>query len=169
MKIMQRVLMALKVLGGAACVDDSRTLAELGVEIAERNGEIARLRREYALLKEQSREQVERAADEAVEALVRQFAAPMATLSAMQARHLKEGGQNPSDIFQVAASFGNTLAERGVQQIGQVGEEQPYDPGVHQMLDGSRPHPGQPVLVRFCGFRFKGRLVAKAQTGTPGS
>jgi len=158
---LQRLLAALKSDDGA----EAQAITTLRLELAERDEEIARLRKEYALLREQSKAQVEWAGGKAVESIVSQCAAPLATLSAMQARHAEKGDLNPADLLQVASSFRKILAERGLEQIGVVGETQPYDPALHQMLDGTRPQPGEPVLIRFAGFRFNGKIVAKAQAG----
>lgn len=158
---LQRLFAALKGDDGA----EAQAIAELRLELSARDKEIAQLRKEYALLQEQSKAQIERAGGEAVESIVSQCAAPLATLSAMQARQAEKGDLNPADILQVSLSFRKILAERGLEQIGVVGETQPYDPAFHQMLDGSRSQPGEPVLIRFAGFRFNGKLVAKAQAG----
>ncbi len=162
---LQRLLMALKNLTGDASSGTSREVAELHRELDDRREEIVRLRKEYALLQEQRRGQAGRAADEAVESMVQQFAAPLANLGAMQARHREQGALNLNDILHVVASFEKILAERGMQQIGQVGEELPYDPALHQMLDSSLPLPGQQVRIRFVGCRFKGKIIAKARAG----
>ncbi|ACF46349.1 hypothetical protein Paes_1324 [Prosthecochloris aestuarii DSM 271] len=160
--ILQRLFNVLK--GGAGAEND-RDTAGLHIELAQRNEEIARLRKEYALQREQSRAQCLRAEGDAIEGIVRQCAAPLAAFSAMQARHREHGDLNPSDLFQVASSFQNILAERGLEQISVVGEQQPYDPAFHQMLDGTTPQVGELVQIRFVGFRFNGKLIAKAQAG----
>ncbi|NTU54050.1 MAG: nucleotide exchange factor GrpE [Chlorobiaceae bacterium] len=165
--LLHRISAALKVVQGEAHPDSARDVAALRLDLAERNEEVARLRKEYALQKEESRGQIDRAATEGIEGLIRQCAGPLATLSAMRARHREQGDVNPVDLFHVLASFEKILAERGLQPIGVVGEEAPYDPSLHQMLDGSRPQPGEPVQIRFAGYRFKGKLIAKAQAGAP--
>lgn len=158
---LQRLLAALKGDDRA----ETQAIATLRLELAKRDKEIARLKKEYALLRELSKAQVERAGGEAVESIVSQCAAPLATLSAMQARHAEKGDLNPADLLQVASSFQKILEQHGLEEIGVVGETQSYDPALHQMLDGTRPQPGEPVLIRFAGFRFNGKLVAKAQAG----
>jgi molecular chaperone GrpE len=165
-KILHRFSEALKALGGGDGGDFSAAPDALRPELTVSYDEITRLRKEFSLLKEQSSVQLERAADEAHEALFRQLAVPMATLSAMQARHRSRGELNPEELLQVVGSFGKILAERGMEPIGRVGEEEPFDPSRHQMLDGSRPQPGEPVLVRFAGFRFRNTIVAKTQAGS---
>ncbi|ASQ90377.1 nucleotide exchange factor GrpE [Prosthecochloris sp. GSB1] len=163
--ILQRLLGALKGNDGA----EARAVAILQLDLSERDEEIARLRKEYALLRERSMAEVERAGGEALESIARQCAASLAALSAMQARHAEKGDLNSADLLQVASSFRKILEKHGLEQIGAVGREQPYDPALHQMLDGTRPQPGEPVLIRFAGFRFNGKLIAKAQAGVPES
>lgn len=119
--ILQRLLAALKGDDGA----ETQAIATLRLELAERDEEIARLRKEYALLREQSRSRVEQAGGKAVEDIARQCAAPLATISAMQGRQAEKGDLNPADLLQVALSFRKILAERGLEQIGVVGETQP--------------------------------------------
>jgi molecular chaperone GrpE len=160
--MLQRLISALK---GETGAEASHEIATLRLELAERDEEIARLRKEYLLQREQSKAQHDRAADEAVEGIVRECAAPLATISAMQARYAEKGDLNPADLLRVATSLQNILAERGLEQIGTVGQVQPYDPAFHKMLDGTSPQAGEPVLIRFAGFRFNGKLVAKAQAG----
>lgn len=155
----------LTVLKGSDGSESSSDMAELRLELSERDEEIVRLKKEYALKREQSRAQVERAGEEAVESIVLECAAPLAMLSVMQARHAEKGDLNPADLLQVALSFRKILEKRGVEQIGAVGGEEPYDPALHQMLDGTSPRPGEAVLIRFAGFRFNGKLIAKAQAG----
>ena len=159
---LQRLLTVLKESDGS---EPSRDMAGLRLELSERDQEIVRLKKEYALKQEQSRAQAERAGEEAVEGILHECAAPLATLSAMQARHAEKGDLNPADLLQVALSFRKILEKRGVEQIGTAGEEQPYDPALHQMLDATHPRPGVAVLIRFAGFRFNGKIIAKAQAG----
>jgi len=158
----QRVVALLKGTNGG----DSPTLAALRLELDECKREVGRLKKEYVLQREQARGQGERMAAEALEGIVQEFASPLATLAAMEVRHREYGDLQTSDVLQVAASLQAILAQRGMEQIGQVGEEQLYDPVLHQVLDASHPEPGQPVRIRFAGFRFKGRLVARAQVGS---
>ena len=159
---LQRLLTVLK---GSDGSEPSRDMAVLRLELSERDQEIVRLKKEYALKREQSRAQVERAGEEAVESIVLECAEPLVTLSAMQARHVEKGDLNPADLLQVALSFRKILEKRGMEQIGTAGEEQPYDPALHQMLDGTNLRPGVAVLIRFAGFRFNGKIIAKALAG----
>lgn len=159
--IWQRLVSALK----GADKHESRTLAALRLQLEERNREVERVKKEYALQREQARLQGEQAVGDALEGIVRECAAPLATLAAMEARHRKQGDLHPPDLFRVVASLQTPLARRGMEQIGQVGEELSYDPALHQVLDNARLEPGDSVRIRFVGFRFNGKLVSKAQVG----
>lgn len=164
--VLQRLFHVMKNFKREVAREPIPEIAGLRIELAECKEEIFRLRKEYALQMEQSGARIDSVAGEAVESLLVQFAEPLATLSAMQVRHLEKGDLNPDDVFKVAASFENILAGRGLQKIGRVGEEQPYEPKLHHMLDATLPHHGQPVRIRFPGFRFRGKLIAKARAGT---
>ena len=54
------------------------------------------------------------------------------------------------------------LQRWGVTAIGEVGAELPYDPQVHQPLQGNIT-PGQRVRVRYLGYRQGDRLLYRAQ------
>ncbi len=155
----------LKVLMSNDDSESSGDMAGLRLELLERDKEIARLKKEYAVQLERSKTLFERAGQEAVEGFLHECAAPLSTLSAMQVRHAEKGDLNLSDLLQVALSFRKILEKRGVEQIGTVGEQQPFDPALHKMLDGTCPQPGVAVLIRFAGCRFNGRIIAKAQAG----
>ncbi|PSN17958.1 hypothetical protein C7271_15020 [filamentous cyanobacterium CCP5] len=49
-----------------------------------------------------------------------------------------------------------------VEQIAAVGAEIPFDPQQHQLMDGSA-EPGDPVRVRYTGYRQKERLLYRAK------
>lgn len=54
------------------------------------------------------------------------------------------------------------LAQWEVEAIAPVGAEVPYDPQVHQLMNGEA-EPGTPVRVRYTGFRQRGKLLHRAQ------
>ncbi len=54
------------------------------------------------------------------------------------------------------------LQHWGVTAIGEVGAELPYDPQIHQPLQGHIT-PGQRVRVRYLGYRQGDRLLYRAQ------
>ncbi|OKH23428.1 hypothetical protein NIES1031_18410 [Chroogloeocystis siderophila 5.2 s.c.1] len=54
------------------------------------------------------------------------------------------------------------LQSWGVEAIAPVGAELPYDPQVHQLLEGTA-QPGDRVKVRYTGYRHGEKLLKRAQ------
>ncbi|WRH66132.1 MAG: hypothetical protein RSE13_21130 [Planktothrix sp. GU0601_MAG3] len=54
------------------------------------------------------------------------------------------------------------MGEWGVEAIAPVGAEIPYDPHLHQLLEGTA-QPGQPVIVRYTGYRQGNKLLYRAK------
>lgn len=50
----------------------------------------------------------------------------------------------------------------GIEAIASVGEEVPYDPQCHQLLEGAA-EPGEPVKVRYVGYRQGDKLLYRAK------
>ncbi|WP_017307170.1 helix-turn-helix domain-containing protein [Spirulina subsalsa] len=50
----------------------------------------------------------------------------------------------------------------GVEAIAPVGAEIPYDPQWHELMGGSAS-PGDPVCVRYVGYRHRGKLLHRAR------
>jgi molecular chaperone GrpE (heat shock protein) len=59
----------------------------------------------------------------------------------------------------------NLLAEWGIAPIGQVGTTIAFDPQQHQVM-GAMPNPGDPVRVRYVGYRQADRLIHRAKVST---
>lgn len=56
----------------------------------------------------------------------------------------------------------NLMREWGLRSIGRVGDKIPYDPKVHQIMEGSA-QPGDLVLVRYIGYRQRDKLLYRAK------
>lgn len=54
------------------------------------------------------------------------------------------------------------LQQWGVEVIAPVGSEIPYDPQLHQLLEGTA-QPGERVKVRYTGYRHRDKLLNRAQ------
>jgi hypothetical protein len=54
------------------------------------------------------------------------------------------------------------LQQWGVEALAPVGEQVPYDPHRHQLMEGSA-EPGEPVLVRYTGYRQGDKLLFRAK------
>jgi molecular chaperone GrpE (heat shock protein)/DNA-binding Xre family transcriptional regulator len=56
----------------------------------------------------------------------------------------------------------NLVMSWGVMPIGAVGESVPFDPQVHQVIQG-QVNPGERVQVRYVGYRHGDRLLCRAK------
>lgn len=54
------------------------------------------------------------------------------------------------------------LLEWGVEAIASVGAQLPYDPQQHQLMEGTA-QPGDPIKVRYTGYRQGDRLLYRAK------
>jgi transcriptional regulator with XRE-family HTH domain len=67
-----------------------------------------------------------------------------------------------SKIFPIVQSIDKLLAHWQVTVIGTVGAELPYDPQLHQSIEGSiAPH--ELVTVRYVGYRQRDKLIFRAK------
>ncbi len=57
------------------------------------------------------------------------------------------------------------LQQWGVEAIATVGAELPYDPQLHQMLEGTA-QPGDSIKVRYVGYRQGDRLLYRAKVSS---
>lgn len=74
--------------------------------------------------------------------------------------------QNPqlpaSRLLPLLKPIDQLLASWGIEAIAPVGAEQPYDPQVHQLMDGVA-NPGDRVKVRYGGYRQGETLLYRAK------
>ncbi|OUC12308.1 MAG: hypothetical protein B0A82_23155 [Alkalinema sp. CACIAM 70d] len=54
------------------------------------------------------------------------------------------------------------MQQWGLTPIGTVGEEVPFDPHLHQPMEGSA-HPGDRVRIRYCGYHQGEKLLYRAK------
>jgi molecular chaperone GrpE (heat shock protein)/DNA-binding Xre family transcriptional regulator len=74
--------------------------------------------------------------------------------------------QNPTapavKLLPLVRPIENLLREWGVEAIGQVGETVAFDPAIHQPI-GNVPNSGDPVQVKYVGYRQGDRLIHRAK------
>jgi transcriptional regulator with XRE-family HTH domain len=74
--------------------------------------------------------------------------------------------QNPTapavKLLPLVRPVENLLTQWGIEPIGQVGQTIAYNPQEHQVM-GALPQPGDPVRVRYVGYRQGDRLLHRAQ------
>jgi molecular chaperone GrpE (heat shock protein) len=54
------------------------------------------------------------------------------------------------------------MQQWGVEAIATVGSQVAYNPQYHQLMEGS-VQPGEPVLVRYTGYRYREKLLYRAK------
>lgn len=80
--------------------------------------------------------------------------------------------QNPQlpavNVLRLVQPVEQLLQEWGVEAIAPVGAEVPFDPQLHQLLEGTA-QPGEMVRVRNTGYRHKGKLLYRAKVSPIGN
>jgi DNA-binding Xre family transcriptional regulator len=67
-----------------------------------------------------------------------------------------------SKIFPLLQSINQLLAQWHVTVIGEIGTQIAYDPHCHQLIEGTA-NPGEPVTVRYCGYRQCDKLIFRSK------
>jgi molecular chaperone GrpE (heat shock protein)/DNA-binding Xre family transcriptional regulator len=79
------------------------------------------------------------------------------------AHKAQENSQLPAvKLLPLLRPIENLLQQWGVEAIAPVGAEIPYDPQLHQLLEGN-PQPGEKVKVRYTGYRQGDKLLYRAK------
>lgn len=79
------------------------------------------------------------------------------------AHKAQENSQLPAvKLLPLLRPVENLLQQWGVEAIAPVGAEIPYDPQLHQLLEGN-PQPGEKVKVRYTGYRQGDKLLYRAK------
>ncbi len=135
----------------------------LKLELAERDQLIAKLK---ADLERQRQQENARGAESVQMQLEQLFAEAAIPVSQLQTQaHLLEAGSRPiqaRDILTIARRLVRVLEDHGLSLANHVGEQVSFDPNLHEPLAGAAPCPGQPVVVRFTGVAFHGKLLCKS-------
>jgi len=91
------------------------------------------------------------------------LAAPLSQLRLQDS--LMEAGKeiSGSSVMTLARHLMNAIETSGLEPIGSCGEVIPFDPEQCGPLSADRSFaPGEPVVARFVGYRYNGRVIRKA-------
>ena len=138
------------------------SLANLEMDIADRDKTIAVLKKEYDLLKNQAEADASMVADEALKDMVKKLAPLLSQVVTMRAVEQSGIEIKSKDLLKLFEKVEKAVCECGVEQIGSVGEEILFDVKIHQRLSGGSIRDGDNVKVRFAGYKFNGAIVKKA-------
>ncbi|HBW57152.1 MAG TPA: hypothetical protein DEF27_04860 [Oscillatoriales bacterium UBA8482] len=76
---------------------------------------------------------------------------------------VQENPQLPAvKLLRFVSPVEQLITEWGVEAIAPVGTEVAYDPHIHQLLQGTA-QPGEPVIVRYTGYRQGNKLLYRAK------
>lgn len=149
--------------------DPRNRTAGLELDLRERDAELARVRGEYERLRTQAETDRAAAAGAGLDALARRLAPLLSQLATIQA--LAEGGRSLriDDVLKLFAKVERVLGEAGLTRIGAVGEQTRFDTRVHQRMSGADVDDGNPVSVRFVGYRLGETILLKAMVSRAGA
>jgi molecular chaperone GrpE (heat shock protein) len=124
---------------------------------------VAELRQAYARLEQAGATHVEQARQDLRLALY-QVLEPLLTQLPL-VRHATAEGREvaAADVLALLGPLDRAVAELGLVAIGQVGEEVPFDPQVHQVARGRMPEPGEPAAIRHVGYRLGEQILRRAR------
>jgi molecular chaperone GrpE (heat shock protein) len=136
--------------------------AALELDLAERDLRIEALLVEVAAAKEGAKAGADAASAARVAALLKRLAPLLSQADAM--RHFAGGAQGVrvEDALTLLGKIEKVLAEEGLQRIGESGVDSVFDPRLHQRLSGGDVNDGDPVTIRFPGYRLGETVLSKA-------
>lgn len=158
--------------------DDERLLElereaqSLRLELKEMERVVASLKSELERQRSGENARVSEAVRAQIERLLSDLSAPVVQL--LTQAHLVEVDSKPvqaKDVLAVAKRLvrtlednGLTLEDNGLTLEHRVGETQSFDPNRHEPLKaGTSLKSGQPVVVRFVGVAYQGKMLRKAE------
>jgi len=134
------------------------TIAALRLDLDERDRRIEALLKEAEAARGAAPAEAESAAADRMHKLLRRLAPLMAQADAMRQFEAEGKPLRAEDAFALMGKIEKALAEEGVERIGEAGAEVAFDQSLHQRLSGGDVRAGDPVRVRFVGFR-KGKAI----------
>ncbi|GAB4470291.1 MAG: hypothetical protein Kow00124_06340 [Anaerolineae bacterium] len=147
-----------------------RVQEDLYRQIDERDAQIAKLREEYAALRQRGTEAGAVQSDAVRLEMFRRLQPVMTQLPTLR-RAVEEGAAlSARDVLDLLAPLDEMMADLGFEPIGQAGAELPFDPTRHHPVgSGARAiTPGSPVRVRYVGYMYNGAVLAKAEVTRAG-
>lgn len=137
-------------------------LARVRIELEEARREIGQLREEYARRERQAAADIERAGSEALLRLARRVGPLLSQFATMRALAAEGREVRREDLLTMAGKLEAAFSETGISSVGVVGAETAFDPKLHQRMSGGDVSDGDPVRVRFVGYKCGETVVTKA-------
>ncbi|MEM9452404.1 MAG: helix-turn-helix domain-containing protein [Cyanobacteria bacterium P01_E01_bin.6] len=131
------------------------------------NPQYAALQSEYARLQQQSNHQRDQVIGEQVQAALTMLESWMVQWPTAAKAAQNNDTIPASRLIPLVRPIENLLASWGVTAIAAVGDELPYDPTQHQLMSGTAQS-GDPVRVRYIGYRHHDKLLHRAKVSPIG-
>ncbi|CAK0777420.1 molecular chaperone GrpE [Gammaproteobacteria bacterium] len=144
-------------------------VANLELDVRERDEEIHRLRQEYDRQREWSMRQQTEAAAMGFEVLARQLAPLLSQMATMKNLVDADRSVRVGDILKLFGKVEQVLVTAGLTRIGTIGVTVPFDTQLHQRMNGADFGDNDPVVVRFVGYRLGEAILCKAMVSSSGS
>lgn len=140
-----------------------REVKSLQMALQERDRMLERLKGDLEYQRDTTSSNVTEIVQTKLEHVFANAAAPVTQLLT-QAHLLEEGKPVQSkDVLTVAKRLVRTLKDNGLAIEGNIGEQVPFDPNRHEPLSANDSlSPEQPVIIRFVGVTYQGKLLRKA-------
>lgn len=142
-----------------------RAQDDLRRELAARDEQIEGLRAEYAVLEGRLHSAGAESARTGRLALFRDLQPVLVQLPTMRAAVEQGADLAAADVLDMLAPLDQLVVDLGFECIGEAGEETPFDPHLHRVVgrEAGDIADGDPVRVRYVGYRLDGEIVAKAE------
>jgi molecular chaperone GrpE (heat shock protein) len=137
-------------------------IAGLKMDVGDRDREIARLKREFEHTRKDAQAEAGSAGEAELLKLAKKAAPLLSQLVTLKDMNEKGKDIRPADILKLFSKIEKLFYDIGLQRVGEVGETAEFDPAVHQRMSGAGLQNGDPVKVRFVGYRFNRVVVTKA-------
>lgn len=131
-------------------------------ELKNREQLIAQMRREYEILANRLNEEKNRHYEEALERFITQIINHLAMLVTLANGYRNNLQVELEDVVNQIMFLEKELIALGVEPIGRVGETVEFDVSLHQPIGTSMIQDGAKALVKIQGYKFRGKILAKA-------
>lgn len=141
-----------------------REVQSLRAMLEDQDKIIANLTGELKQHRDEVEFRLKRSTHAVMERIAGDLAAPVAKLNS-QAYVVEEQNHplNVRDVIDVGKQFIQVFLKYGLRLEGYVGEMTPFDPDHHMPLRQEMTFtPGEPVVIRFVGIAYRGKLLRKA-------
>jgi molecular chaperone GrpE len=137
-------------------------IAGLQMDLGKRDRQIQNMKQDYARLAEDMEGTAKRAAAERLETLFNAMAPPLGQFYAM--RNFVDSGRplDTNELFKPIDILLEKLEDFSFKRIGVTQGSAPYNPALHQAMDGRPCREGEEVAVRVIGFAFEDKIIRKA-------